>query len=42
MTFATVKDPLSAPPETEQVGELTTVPDIVHEVSLVEYPEPVT
>ena len=42
VTLATVNEPLSAPPETEHVGEATTVPDIEHDVSLVEYPEPDT
>jgi len=40
--LATVNDPLSAPPETEHVGDATTVPEIEHDVSLLEYPEPDT
>jgi len=40
--LATVNDPLSAPPETEHVGDATTVPEIEHDVSLFEYQEPDT
>jgi hypothetical protein len=36
VTLATVNDPLSAPPEIEHEGDATTVPDIEHDVSLVE------
>jgi hypothetical protein len=37
-----VNVPVSAPPEIEHVEDATTVPDIEHEVSLVEKPEPDT
>jgi len=37
-----MKDPESAPPETEQLGELTATPDREHEESRRENPEPET
>jgi hypothetical protein len=40
--LATVNVPERAPPDTEQDGEATTVPDIVHDESLIEYPDPET
>jgi hypothetical protein len=37
-----VNAPVKIPPETEQVGDATTLPDIEQVVSLGEKPEPVT
>jgi hypothetical protein len=41
-TLATVNAPVNAPPDTEQVSEATGVPEIEHELSAVEKPEPDT